>query len=434
MSCATPLRILNRSKRFDARHDKMYFDVPCGKCFSCRKSLQDEWLVRSYFQTLETSKSGFSLMYTLTYNDNNIPYMPFSDIPCFSKLHITRFLNTLRKSLQRQFDYDGLKYMICSEYGDKFKRPHYHIVLHFPNLDKRLFSNVHSLIGSSWHYGFVKLSRNKVTHSPFISGYYASRYTSKYCTKDINFYDYKLVSDYLEAVDITDEIKQCLPFHRQSHGYGSFLLDIVKSDLNLYDERGLQIELSNRTYSIPRYIINKLIYDYDDNGLRYLNYYGKRFKAKQFDYLCDKSALTIDNQISNLSLYNSFNFSQPDRIFTIEQYNTLMRGRSSKLLAQYKLFYKDRPCPNKIPYISQTDFINTYFLKYIFKPRSKEFEITHKFVQLSIYNNLNIFNDFDVILQSLSDCIFNYNVFKMQQQEKFHVTKYRTREMLFINS
>ena len=133
MSCVQPITIINNSRHFNESYDKRYLVVPCGKCYACQVTQQNEWWIRSYFQCQSTSVDGYSLMLTFTYNNSCLPYFPSSDIPAFSKSDIHYFLDKLRHYLLREHGYTGFKYLIASEYGEVTKRPHYHAIMHFPH-------------------------------------------------------------------------------------------------------------------------------------------------------------------------------------------------------------------------------------------------------------------------------------------------------------
>ncbi len=173
-----------------------YMYVPCGHCEACRTSYRNKWMQRIH---LECESSASVLFFTLTYDNAHVPLLSFSDdglrlisnrshdddldlsysdidmtsCPalstslyttnqfCFSyccKSDVQKFL----KRLRRRLDYDrkGLlssvdaesrkfRYFICSEYGPKTFRAHYHGLLFFD--DKRTADAVKSCyLYESW--------------------------------------------------------------------------------------------------------------------------------------------------------------------------------------------------------------------------------------------------------------------------------------------
>lgn len=126
----------------------IYMAVPCNKCIVCRDKCARDWSVRAMCEA-QTS-NGYPLFITLTYNDRHLP----SD--GVRKDHCQSFLKRLRINLNRYLGYDvNLRYFLCSEYGSKTCRPHYHVLLYnFPSLDtlKRSLS----IIERSWSYVVAK--------------------------------------------------------------------------------------------------------------------------------------------------------------------------------------------------------------------------------------------------------------------------------------
>lgn len=100
--------------------------VPCGRCENCRKRRISNW---SFRMMQEDKVSDTSYFLTLTYDCENVPLTKngFMDI---SKRDLQLFFKRLRK----QHDSNGmqrkpLKYYAVGEYGGRFKRPHYHVLL-----------------------------------------------------------------------------------------------------------------------------------------------------------------------------------------------------------------------------------------------------------------------------------------------------------------
>lgn len=108
--------------------------VPCGQCLPCRISRSREWGVRAMHE-LDSWDSGTFL--TLTYSDEFLPFAP-NGAPTLVKDHLVNYI----KRVRRDIAYDGrkLKYLASGEYGDDYKRPHYHLILFgiHPVFDRQL--------------------------------------------------------------------------------------------------------------------------------------------------------------------------------------------------------------------------------------------------------------------------------------------------------
>ena len=50
----------------------------------------------------------------------------------FSRTDVRTFIDNIRKRLFDLYHVTALRYMVCSEYGDHTKRPHYHGIVSFP--------------------------------------------------------------------------------------------------------------------------------------------------------------------------------------------------------------------------------------------------------------------------------------------------------------
>lgn len=94
--------------------------VPCGHCAWCLKRLRDEWFTRLKF---EGSKALFKSFVTLTYRDDDLPFEINDEtgelVPSVCVKDIQDFHKRCRKDVQFRF-------MLCSEYGPRTHRPHYH--------------------------------------------------------------------------------------------------------------------------------------------------------------------------------------------------------------------------------------------------------------------------------------------------------------------
>lgn len=286
--CYRPLRIANPSRFYHSDQPK-YISVPCGYCEDCRRVTQNEWFFRAYMEYMDCIGSGGAVYFpTLTYDDDHLPSveLPVDDdilrVGCFSTEHIRSMMRKMRVYLQRDgYEYKGLKYIVCSEFGDTKGRPHYHMLLFIPfplSTDYVL-----DLLRKSWVNGFVGVPRFGLK----LTDIRGVRYAMKYVTKDICFYDIRDVynisgetpvrtrfsmRDYLATDD--DSLKRyrkelckgVLPFHRQSLGFGScFLNKIHERCLNdddlvrfLVDDKWKLCDGQSGVFPIPKYYHRKI--------------------------------------------------------------------------------------------------------------------------------------------------------------------------------
>lgn len=91
--------------------------VNCGQCHACRVNYTSKWTLRLLY---ELSCWDCASFVTLTYNDVNLPLdrgLHLSDV--------TKF----RDSLEYYSGKRPYKFYHCGEYGTRYKRPHYHMIL-----------------------------------------------------------------------------------------------------------------------------------------------------------------------------------------------------------------------------------------------------------------------------------------------------------------
>lgn len=91
------------------------FQLPCGKCIECRLEYARSWAVRCVHEAKMHPKNSFI---TLTYSDEHLksPKLQYEDFQ--------KFMKKIRK-LQN----DPIGVFVTGEYGDNYKRPHWHAIL-----------------------------------------------------------------------------------------------------------------------------------------------------------------------------------------------------------------------------------------------------------------------------------------------------------------
>lgn len=415
--CTQPISIISRAKRFVDFHHKLFQTVPCGKCDSCRERITDDWQLRCYAEMLNTLRyGGRTIFLTNTYKPSCRPYHidndideygnPYSyKIPCFSKRDVIRFVRSFSRHLYRNFfkdsveKYKGIKYFIASEYGkdpNGERCPHYHILLHIPscsatnieleNLARRCWSVAlpknHPLRGKMIPHkdlkgnyildktGNIKLFKKVRQSLGFVlvsekglvvDSSYACSYVGKYCCKDLDFYENPVVKKYLDPLHPNYEIhkeriKEKLPRHWQSHYYGSSMLDVLDLDFDDAMLNGFHLTSNpDKSYSLPRYVVDKVMYYTDDSGRRFLTEHGRKYFANTFDrrvsaesfkYSMLFSSLTLKNltqeQLNSIRYYNgsSFFYRPIDLSIYLQK---LLNGRNHEL-ALYHQVWQNRTC------------------------------------------------------------------------------------------
>lgn len=131
--------------------------VGCGVCGSCRTKRLRSWIHRLGVEE-EASVSSFFI--TLTYDNENIEWTEKTDkqgnnLPTLNKKTVQKFIKLLRYHENEQHKQNGtiglpLKYYAVGEYGSKYHRPHYHIIVY------NLHYHYHSLT-KSWDKGNIHI-------------------------------------------------------------------------------------------------------------------------------------------------------------------------------------------------------------------------------------------------------------------------------------
>ena len=119
IKCLHPIRIRDPNRIPDT------YELPCGKCSLCLSRRRSQWSTRLN-RELAVADSAYFI--TLTYNDENCP-------PYCNKEDVQKFLKRFRRAIEPH----RVRYLLVCEYGGKFLRPHYHLLLfNYPFGNSRL--------------------------------------------------------------------------------------------------------------------------------------------------------------------------------------------------------------------------------------------------------------------------------------------------------
>lgn len=325
--CTCPITIKNPSyqqKRTITRKDgskytienpyaRLYNTVPCGKCPECLQAKKDGYFIRCRNEFHEVQERGFFL--TLTYDNNNLPYIYYRDdnddsksaarhrsirVSLWNKRHVQAFLKAINekalfyigKSLGiNRLRRLGNKQVITKEWKDFLKdsprpfkylcvcergkadiyiadngkkrtgtsRPHYHVILFVE--DERLPMDVaNKIITSSWTYGscynlIIKNDKGGYDRNALKAIEYVCKYVSK--EQDFGYYSpqlqRKISMNELRLYD--KESRLChLPFTLVSNNLGIGWLERVGKDklINEIIPRGITVKADDT--SKPRQV------------------------------------------------------------------------------------------------------------------------------------------------------------------------------------
>lgn len=215
---------------------KSYMDslkLPCGNCLGCRIDKLALWTARCNYEEIK----GANAFVTFTYDDYHLPYNDGSLFPTLKQEHLHKFIDNIRHKVKAMpvlplHCRKNFSFFASGEYGDTFKRPHYHVL--FFGLDFMAFKH---LFDTTWENGFVK-------SLPIISG--GVRYVVDYFTKNLVSGD-KAVQDY-DSLGIERPFKSC------SRGLGSELFYTHREEIR----KGDVLKIGSRIIPVPLYYKNLL--------------------------------------------------------------------------------------------------------------------------------------------------------------------------------
>ena len=225
--CTTPI-LINKDTQ-----DAML--VGCGKCMPCHIKYCNQWAFRF---NIHYNENPIAHCVTLTYDNKNLPTCKKENRTYMTlvRAHTQSFFKKLRQSHKKRFKKYAPKisYIICGEYGDQFKRPHYHTIIFNAHVDDIL---------KSWDKGSLYFGKEDVQATLI--------YTLKYTLKGRIHKYYHKNAPYEP------------PFMNVSKGIGSSLLkNLNKNNLPEIVTNG------HIKTSLPRYYTKKLDAQIDTSKYR----------------------------------------------------------------------------------------------------------------------------------------------------------------------
>lgn len=150
MKCTRPFE-----QKSTIKGTQYVYYIPCGRCMCCRTNTRKKWTGRIL---LESMDHLFNSFLTLTYDDDHI------ESDSLIKEDLTLYLKKIRNAI------GSFRYYACGEYGDKTKRPHFHVILFGVKTDPE----IKQILFEKWGKGFISMYElNKARAS------YTARYVQK---------------------------------------------------------------------------------------------------------------------------------------------------------------------------------------------------------------------------------------------------------------
>lgn len=147
--------------------------VACGRCIGCRRDKQQDWASRLVHESKRWVHKKFL---TLTYDDSHLPG---------DGSLVVRDPQLWQKRLRFARKGQTLKFFTVGEYGDRFKRPHYHSIvfgLAVPDERKHSKSGDHDLCRSDemdkiWGLGHVFVGTVTAQSCAYVAQYAVKKIT-----------------------------------------------------------------------------------------------------------------------------------------------------------------------------------------------------------------------------------------------------------------
>lgn len=239
----------NRAVFPEDYEENLYLEIPCGKCYLCRKRRANSWRIRLVEELKDCPRVHHEgvdkyrcLFVTFTFEDK---YLPKSDRRDVYAEYIRKWRDLWRKKFGK-----SPRYFITTDKGSQFGRIHFHCLLFSPYDYKRdRFLEIEDLLlcGCMWRFGFIDRDLD------WLRGFQGVTYVTGYITgsnleKDAKKHGKPVCKESLEYV----------PFIFVSNGLGK---SFVERNKHLSAELKPLYEFNGYFYGLPTYYRNK-IYDY----------------------------------------------------------------------------------------------------------------------------------------------------------------------------
>lgn len=224
--------------------------VPCGMCSECVRSRALNW---SFRLVNEAKYHSNNYCITFTYDDDNLPLNG-----SLVKDEISRFNKKLKMYLKRNGYDSTFRFFGCGEYGDKYKRPHYHVIYFGLPLFDLVFTCVKNgviyfdspFIRHVWNKGHISISEFSER---------AATYVSSYVNKKIG------------KLHIDDNTIPPFTIMSRNPGIGSQVL-ADKKFLDKIDSKDYKFFENGFAFNLSRYYIDKLGLDLSSDYINPIHY------------------------------------------------------------------------------------------------------------------------------------------------------------------
>lgn len=173
-----------------------HIEIACGQCIECRLSKARQWGQRADKEAATSDKPSWFI--TLTYEEKYLKWGTkkinkitgeVTEESTINKRDIQLWMKKIRKKYGQ-----GIKYMICGEYGPKTKRPHYHgiiIGLEIKDIKQKKYTKYleSKELEKTWGKGHITIAKYQFEVANYTAGYILKKQTGqkKYDHKETEF-------------------------------------------------------------------------------------------------------------------------------------------------------------------------------------------------------------------------------------------------------
>lgn len=326
-------------------HSYRYVLCKCGQCIGCRLDHSREWATRceleykAYEELYGRHEARFACWFvTLTYDNEHLPIGSALEPTAVIK-DISDFMKNLRKYAERdnkvlcgigqsnidpEYAPQGLRFYATSDYGAKYKRPHYHMILF--GLKQELYDP--KTQQGDLEYFFTNECGDKIFHSHYLRNIWKKGFV------DVGFFDWKtaaytaryvvskhkgLDAGYYDKHGIEAEVS------RQSNrpGIGAIYYYLHENDIFKYDS----LQLSDgRKSPVPRYFKKLYLKQFGDDDYELMD---SQLQA-EFDFMWNLSRKKADN--SNFDMKVELNHTDLDMLGYFKAKETKKKQDAKKLV------------------------------------------------------------------------------------------------------
>ncbi len=117
-----------------------YVEIPCGNCEICKANQAKAKAERAIAEAMSWEHNE---VINLTYNNENLPKKKRPDgteVATLNYKDVQDFKKRLLKQWKQKYNANGIRFLCACEYGEKYQRPHYHLIMfNFEAHDKKFY-------------------------------------------------------------------------------------------------------------------------------------------------------------------------------------------------------------------------------------------------------------------------------------------------------